>query len=575
MGKVVGCVLPILILGLIAYLLAAYAPNVLFYICITGYLLVSLVYYFTGYRQTQVITADRSDTERLAKRASLDTRRRTFWGRLEVFLHGVAQHLQIVSQSLTWLFAVPVSTLVLVLFWKQAITRNRAGMLKAAAFPSEIVAGVSALLATGAVFALVYLGADRKIVLFFSVITALAVFIRLISFTIGPVSLPKALRLKSDVPYLIFIMLALLDGVALLFNLHVLRSMATPGVTLLSMDSFLQTGSAVFNTPSFIKMVLPPRPIGWDSLVLGIAGITFFAAVLNNLVRIRQFRRTDEDYVLLATIENQIGAFSKALRLLQKVQDQREVQAFPARATALGGLQQFPPALEEAKAFLTLDKTMKLESVPTLPMFMLASLIGFSGADCKSKVEFVAYAENSGLNSREVAFILEVILSSAGEDSPSIASQLLARQIFDRHPPAKAIALFCSGQREQAIDVLTAGVYNHPIDELYRRQSLLMVQLSDPDTTGSQDSETFARWITENFADLERTVQTSDELSDAFPLVGILRGVVRLADMFQHPDVERLRYLRDMQHKKLRAALPANSDISSFLGAIEEEDAQS
>lgn len=573
MSKILGCVIPLLICGLLIYLLIAYAPGALFYLGAGIYLCVALYYYYGAHRQSGLLTAARGEAERLAISASLERKRQTVWGRAEIILHSVAQHLQLVSISITWLFAVPLSILIFMLFWKQAEIGNRVGMLKAASFPSEVVAAISGVFATCVVLVLLHLGASQRTIVFFSALIALCIFIRLISFTIGPISLPKALRLKSRLPYLVFIVLALLDGVALVFNLHVLRATTTEGVGSLSIEAFSQTAAAVFNTPSFIRMILPPRPIDLFSLILGISGIVFFAAVLNNLLRIKQFRKTDEDYVLLAAIENQIGAFSKALRYLQKVQDTREARVFVARATALGGLQQFPQALAETKAFIELDKSARLGELPGLPMFTLVGLIVHSGADDTTKARTVMFAEKSGISSRDLAFLLELVLSTSGGDSTAIASELLAAGILASHPPAQAIALFCSGQREKAAEALSAAAYNHPVDELYRKQCLLLVQLADPDTTRQQDAENFARWLTENIGEIEATVQSSNELSEAFPLVGILRTLVSLAVLHSHPDLERIRYLRDLQHGKLRAMLPADSEIASFLGVIEKEDA--
>lgn len=572
MGKFLGCILPTLVAGLLLYLLIVYAPGALLYVGIAVYIVVAILYYGVAHRQGAIVMQARGETERLIQNAEAERKRRTPWGRTEAVLHSVARHLHQLSTALIWLFAVPLGAFVFLLFWRDVDTSSRVGALRASTFPAEIMAALCGLLATATVFALVYLGAGPRLILFLCTLALLSIFVRLIAFAIGPISLPKALRLKSDYPYLIFIFLALLDGAALVFNLHVFRATTTQGVNALSLNDFLATATAVFDTPSFIKMVLPPRPMEWHSLIMGVAGVVFFAAVLNNLVRLKAFRRTDEDYVILASIENQIGAFSKALRLLQEIKGNSDAKFFATRATALGGLRQFPLALGEVKASLDLDPAMKHAQIPSFPMFTLGGMIVHSGADEPTRVEFVEFAEKSGLTSRDLAYLLDVVLSTTGGDSKAIATQLLARGSLDKHLPAKAMALFCADKRQEALETLSAGSYNHPVDELYRKQSLLMIALADPDTSAAEDAQTFGQWISDNLPDIENIVQSTTEQADAFPLIGILRISVSLARDFAHPDLERLRYMRDLLHGKLRAAFPGSSEIASVLGVIERED---
>jgi hypothetical protein len=306
-------------------------------------------------------------------------------------------------------------------------------------------------------------------------------------YALALVPLPAQLRRTAGNAYVSFVVIAVCDLATMLLTLNAVLNWNDG--QLASPDRFWDIFKGLFFAgPSelFQKIVKGDQP-SIRELVLSGAGGLYGLTIVRTLYRFSEFRRTDEDYQIIAHSCCLLGKYMDALAYLSRVAKLSEA-AHGTRAIAHLGIQQIDKAWGDARRVLELQGESPTDE---RVFFLLVNLVPLIPAPSASRIALLR--RGLALKLRDLVIWQAVWTAEPG---PLLES---FKEVFAQSPaaefPLSRVALFMKRQElEQARELLEGIESENPADQLSKSLLDILIRIGDPSTTLTQDRIAFDQW---------------------------------------------------------------------------------
>jgi hypothetical protein len=261
--------------------------------------------------------------------------------------------------------------------------------------------------------------------------------------------------------------------------------------------------------------------LSFTEVMIGLAGLLFYLALLRIVLRFKDFRRTDADYHWLASRHNMLGDFAKALRYLANVKS-RTAETEVIHIIGLLGVNQIGRAEERTKVLISQNGEQ-----PTIDSIFQIMLDACFLAPIPEGI--IASLISAAVENRVADFRLQdavwFFLMSYPQSATSVENALLQHK--DGFPLAYARLLILLDRPSDALHLLEKATPGTELEELIRLVMQLQVCLLNPDTSRDEDTQTFQIWAESNLPtirDLLANLAQPWEKAIAFGQLGILRA---------------------------------------------------
>ena len=411
---------------------------------------------------------------------------------------------------------------------------------------SSIYALLLALLVLGLSYLGIRLGGYGAATL---LIVLVSVGLRHISYLVSVVPLQAYLRRATRLPYLAFLVIIGADLVTLVLTAAATSQGIANGLARLNWTTLYATAKTIIFAEGPWKLI-HGRELTAHQLLVGIAGLLFSSALVKILLQFREFKRTDEDYILMAQTANELGNFSGALRSLEQVKTLNAL-GWATKAVAYTGVNQLDLAEKEAQRW------MEASSITPTPAKLFLNMW--------SVCVFNRIAEDVGLSvfRKGIASgVPDQVLQSAAskvQSNPSLLAKLdaLLNGQEQTYPLTVGSIFTYEKKVDAAIGLLSAGAYTDPTAEIGRRVMLLLAQIYKL-TTDAEMTAHFRQWSAEELPAIHKLAA---KVTDSFDSVLTLGNILILIGFARELQVEKVQELIFLYNSVRPKAAPEAIDL--------------
>jgi hypothetical protein len=300
-------------------------------------------------------------------------------------------------------------------------------------------------------------------------------------------------------------------------------------------------------------------------VAIGSAGLLFYLALFRILTRVKDFRRSDEDYHWLASRQFMLGNFAAGLRYLNSIEKPIPETEFH-RVLGLLGVNEIEKAEETARRVIeqkgdkpTTDQVFSvLGGAPLfvpLPEHVIFALMtkaiedGVSDVYLMDAVGMMA-ADSLVLRDR----LLELLLPTKSD-----------------HPLTISLLLILSDKPLDALAVVQQATPGTELEEIVRLVMQLRASLLNPNTSYEEDSQTLAKWRDSDLQTVRSILPNLSSKREKALAYGQVGGIRPLALVFDKQTEQELTYLADQLKAEVRGDAIAEMMVKVTEQRIESE----
>ncbi|SFN51493.1 tetratricopeptide repeat protein [Mycetocola miduiensis] len=362
------------------------------------------------------------------------------------------------------------------------------------------------------------------------------------SYLVSP--LPDRLRQTSRPPWLSFFVVAAADALALTFSVATLRASWEGG----HVNTDLVTSSfvALFDVPGNIGDLFALSP---GELLVAILGFLYSTAFVKALLTPAQFKRTDDDYRLLASASVMAGHTEDGLRWMRQEKD-RNAQSYEILCQIALAKGQWDRAAELAGRLLVAKEE------PDTKDSRIANMVRIAVVAPMTDEQAVAFCRYIITTASDLA--ASSLLWTVSSDYPATRAVVLQSVDEESNPLTLAMAMQWQGRYREAAEVLTRTTTSSDEGEVLRLLRLCILHIGRSDETISESDAFVREWWRSSFPILkdlagrlelsERYARTaawstclqldfSLEVRDSDEFLGLRQEIQALADaLTEQPD---------------------------------------
>ena len=314
---------------------------------------------------------------------------------------------------------------------------------------------------------------------------AVSVFFRHIRYVVEIESLPVRLRRASGISYITFITIVTCDLVTLILASTLLITNLSPSD--IQQEHLATAVAGLFRFRELIRLFSGVQ-LSPAEFIITITGLVFYLALIRVLLRFKEFRKTDEDYIWLATQNDRLGRFRIAMSQLRNVKN-RTSQAEIATVVALLGLNQIQQA--EDRVALVLQQNDQPHDADNI----FAGLIDACVFTPIPEHILIAIFQR-GIEQQVSDVRLQDAISIFAGDSETIGNALTdIISETDNHYPLSRIALYiATGRFSEAQEVLNRTTPENSLEKIAHLVMFLRAELENPEITADEEDRIFMRW---------------------------------------------------------------------------------
>lgn len=346
------------------------------------------------------------------------------------------------------------------------------------ALPLVLIAYLVAFLAPGQIFWVkAFLG-----------VLGLQTIFRHLNYAVNLTSLPTILRRSPRQPYTSFLIVAVSDLASLILIFNSILNWS--GGHLVVPPELLGVLKRLYFSDlwSVVKSVWNGKePPLVDILITG-AGVLYNSILLKTLLQVKDFQRTDEDYVSLASGYCGVGRYIEALATLEKIK-QQTITTYSVRASAYIGVSQFDKATEECKRILALRG---IDATPEHILNTLLSAALWLPLAPGAYLGLVRLSIETG-SDVELANVLNMFVQNGMNVANALA--LFANGNDQKLPLSYCTLLIANNQITEAQQWLNSVQINAVSGKIFHAYLVLTAAtLANPNSTAQQDKDFFDNW---------------------------------------------------------------------------------
>lgn len=542
-GKILGSLLVLGLLALAAYAIYHYLlprwVGILFYAYIGCGLLIWVIGIFTVVSEAGKSGNFKDDFTKmvqiLAQKSDLNAR----LGRLREAIGGLGR---ILGSAIVW--PVDVGYGILESKRHPGMTQKQVN-LRLGLSLLEHYYSLFALLAVVALLGLdrrgVKLGRYEDIVL---AMLLASVTLRHIRYSIQTTPFPAHLRRVSANPYVAFLVIIAADFTTLVLALTALgRSGSVSAITL---GDLWATGAQLLKAKEPLKVLQGTR-LTEHQLLVGFVGLLFYLALLKTLTEFKEFKRTDGDYVWLATAANALGNFAAALRHLRKVESWNA----DARATeivALLGVNEIDAAEEKVGQLIEYNHK---DRSPEAIFGIVWSACLMNPISNDTNVSIFQHALRSNMQD---AFVQDS--AAAAGQIPEVKDRV--RALFDpvkqTYPLTWARLSILAGEPAAAVEFLRQIKPTALLDEVVGMVLQMLGTISNPEASEEEAAKYFREWVELAIPKIRALMRVEGKSWERTVTFSQIMAVLTVAREATPERVEELTFLADSFKDKTEAS---------------------
>ncbi|HKC62960.1 MAG TPA: hypothetical protein VKB86_04955, partial [Pyrinomonadaceae bacterium] len=266
-----------------------------------------------------------------------------------------------------------------------------------------------------------------------------------------------------------------------------------------------------------------------------VAGFFYYISLFQVLLRLNQFKRTDEDYNFIAQSYIMLGKFNEALTWLGLVKVPNSM-TLDLKAHSYMGVNQFPKAIDAEKTAHFLRKHEQIDDRETFRYLVNSSC--FYPLPAKQTLQLLERWLKTGVKDAEFMTLSASLLSQGRVTDEEYKEMLVNSPVVSNYPLTHISSLLRTGDIDGAYEIWSAMPPTTGTDEVLRR--FLALQISGSDA--AEGREIFESWAAEHLAEIFRFArEVSDE--ERMMLFGYLSILEPMAQRFSPERVEECRFL--------------------------------
>jgi len=396
----------------------------------------------------------------------------------------------------------------------------------------------------------------------FVYILGASVILRHISYSVELDGLPMRLRRTTGSPYVTFLEIVLADFVSLVLSFTLFSSPRAPSQ--MTFSDIHSTAVSLYQFKELYKLLTGVK-LTFAQVAIGSAGLLFYLALFRILTRVKDFRRSDEDYHWLASRQFMLGNFAAGLRYLNSIEKPIPETEFH-RVLGLLGVNEIEKAEETARRVIeqkgdkpTTDQVFSvLGGAPLfvpLPEHVIFALMtkaiedGVSDVYLMDAVGMMA-ADSLVLRDR----LLELLLPTKSD-----------------HPLTISLLLILSDKPLDALAVVQQATPGTELEEIVRLVMQLRASLLNPNTSYEEDSQTLAKWRDSDLQTVRSILPNLSSKREKALAYGQVGGIRPLALVFDKQTEQELTYLADQLKAEVRGDAIAEMMVKVTEQRIESE----
>ena len=358
---------------------------------------------------------------------------------------------------------------------------------------------------------------------------------RLLFYIVSPVSLAAQLRRGPRNAYVSFLVLAV--------SIYCLLVLSFAGyIYTIPKVQFEQLGATTLDMLRFRKAygLLQGGPLSPLDYYLTIAGFLYYISLLRTVLRIKEFKRKDEDYHSIAHSYLMLGNFNEGLTWLGKVTAPNN-GTYMLRASAFLGVDQLTKATEAAKKSYLLEKGETLDDAGGLrQVISIAALYPIPEAYILRALE-----RWLGLGINEIAFAesADLLLGQNKISMKNYGALLERAKVPSEAPLLWVHYLINSRNFEEASKQIEGLRLTGGVNELFIRLLRLKLRILDPATGGRNPAEVYEAWAAEHLDKMSSLISELTDDQEKVLVVFQLNFILIVADEVGSSRAEAIKYL--------------------------------
>jgi hypothetical protein len=364
----------------------------------------------------------------------------------------------------------------------------------------------------------------------FMLLMALYATIKVASYTVGPVPLAAQLRRGPGNAYVNFLAIALMTYCILTLSFAGFIN----GVSAVRLDSVVNITLDMLKFRKAYSLIQGGSLAPVDYFIT-ISGFLYYISLFQVLLRITQFKRTDEDYNAIAQSYLMLGKFNEAMAWLGKVKIPNAI-TFDFKAHAYMGVNQLTKAVEAGKKAHFFRKNEQLDESGTFKYLVNSACI--FPLPINQTIHLLEQWLATGVKDTDFMTLSSSLLAQGRVPDEKYKEMLINSPLISKYPLTLTNSLLRTGDTQGAYEVWSSMAPATGTDEVLRRFLALQV-LSDGEGGSSQ---VFESWAAEHLGEMFRVAQeVTDE--ERLVLFGYLSMLEPLAQRLSSERVEECRFL--------------------------------
>jgi tetratricopeptide (TPR) repeat protein len=308
-------------------------------------------------------------------------------------------------------------------------------------------------------------------------------------------SLPSELRVGSANPYISFILILVMDLLAIITAFY--PNIYSEQVKFID-ASLLAAITIDILTLKKVKIIFTQEYFTIFDYAIGISSLIYYITLFRTMLKYKEFRKTGEDYQKIAYFKLNIGKYNDALNLLEKAKPINPSIIF-LKAGAYIGVQQFDEALKCANKHLELEDKV-VDDVNAYGV--LRALFLFVKYDVTITKAFLRYMINKNASDINVLTLLNFTMQ-IGVINPTHVTELLTdKKISNRYPLTYNLILFLKEEFEEIKQNLENYTPSNVIEKILWLQLGLLVDLVYEAENDGDKKEYYKSWTDKNYNEL-------------------------------------------------------------------------
>ena len=280
-------------------------------------------------------------------------------------------------------------------------------------------------------------------------------------------------------------------------------------------------------------------------LVVGIAGLMFYIAMISSALNYKEFVRKDEDHIWSAARRSMLGQYAIALRHLELVKNETK-DFFVQRAIALLGVNHIDESRKALLSFLQASRKTPTEDELFYNLISFSMIVPISSDILVSIIR--DGMEKNILDS--TCFFSTCLLIETMPEKEQLVETL--EQKADKYPLSCARLRLAVDKANDAVPLLQKPYLTSPKDEIIRLWLLWMIETENPATQIHDDQVISKRWVKEEFPKFKvQLEQLKDPLSKA-QVYSLIAPFIRLVAMFDKTVEQEFLYFADQFKKEIK-----------------------